>query len=180
MTLGYSFSQYVVQIIAGLGSGAVLFLVSAGPHARVRGAARHQLRARVDDDARRVRRRLAHRGRSGSGTATFWIVLILRRARDRGRRASFMEILFFRPIYQPAAARPAARDVRVRAHHRGRPARGLGQRRPGRSRHRNSSQGGVDVLGRGLSPSTSSSSSGSRSRSPSGYGPSSTGPGSVA
>ncbi len=30
MTLGYSFSEYVVQIIAGLGTGSVLFLVSAG------------------------------------------------------------------------------------------------------------------------------------------------------
>ena len=29
-TLGYSLSEYVVQIIAGLGTGAVLFLISAG------------------------------------------------------------------------------------------------------------------------------------------------------
>jgi branched-subunit amino acid ABC-type transport system permease component len=97
MTLGYSFSQYVVQIIAGLGSGAVLFLVSAGL-TLVFGA------LRVVNFAHGSMTMLgAFVGISlipsiGFGNATFWIVLILA-GLVIAAGGMFMEILFFRPIY---------------------------------------------------------------------------------
>ena len=97
MTLGYSFSQYVVQIIAGLGSGAVLFLVSAGL-TLVFGA------LRVINFAHGSMTMLgAFVGISlipaiGFGNATFWIVLILA-GLVIAAGGLFMEILFFRPIY---------------------------------------------------------------------------------
>jgi branched-chain amino acid transport system permease protein len=97
MTLGYSFSQYVVQIIAGLGTGAVLFLVSAGL-TLVFGA------LRVVNFAHGSMTMLgAFVGISlipaiGFGNATFWIVLILA-GLIIAAGGLFMEVLFFRPIY---------------------------------------------------------------------------------
>ena len=97
MTLGYSFSHYVVQIIAGLGTGAVLFLVSAGL-TLVFGA------LRVVNFAHGSMTMLgAFVGISlipaiGFGNATFWIVLILA-GLIIAAGGLFMEVLFFRPIY---------------------------------------------------------------------------------
>lgn len=97
MTLGYSVSQYVVQIIAGLGTGAVLFLVSAGL-TLVFGA------LRVVNFAHGSMTMLgAFVGISlipaiGFGNATFWIVLILA-GLIIAAGGLFMEVLFFRPIY---------------------------------------------------------------------------------
>jgi branched-chain amino acid transport system permease protein len=97
MTLGYSFSQYVVQIIAGLGTGAVLFLVSAGL-TLVFGA------LRVVNFAHGSMTMLgAFVGVSlipaiGFGNTTFWIVLILA-GLVIAAGGLFMEVLFFRPIY---------------------------------------------------------------------------------
>ena len=97
MTLGYSFSQYFVQIIAGLGTGAVLFLVSAGL-TLVFGA------LRVVNFAHGSMTMLgAFVGISlipaiGFGNATFWIVLILA-GLIIAAGGLFMEVLFFRPIY---------------------------------------------------------------------------------
>jgi branched-subunit amino acid ABC-type transport system permease component len=97
MTLAYSLDQYIVQIIAGLGSGAVLFLVSAGL-TLVFGA------LRVINFAHGSMTMLgAFVGISlipaiGFGNATFWIVLILA-GLVIAAGGLFMEVLFFRPIY---------------------------------------------------------------------------------
>jgi branched-subunit amino acid ABC-type transport system permease component len=96
MTLA-TFSQYVVQIIAGLGTGAVLFLVSAGL-TLVFGA------LRVVNFAHGSMTMLgAFVGISlipsiGFGNSTFWIVLLLAGIIIAAGSA-FMEVLFFRPIY---------------------------------------------------------------------------------
>jgi branched-subunit amino acid ABC-type transport system permease component len=96
MTLA-TFSQYVVQIIAGLGTGAVLFLVSAGL-TLVFGA------LRVVNFAHGSMTMLgAFVGISlipsiGFGNSTFWIVLLLA-GLIIAAGSAFMEVLFFRPIY---------------------------------------------------------------------------------
>jgi branched-chain amino acid transport system permease protein len=97
MTLGYSFSQYVVQIIAGLGSGAVLFLVSAGL-TLVFGALRVVNFAHGSMTMLGAFVGVSLIGPIGFGNWTFWIVLILA-GLVIAAGGMFMEILFFRPIY---------------------------------------------------------------------------------
>ena len=145
MTLGYSFSDYVVQIIAGLGAGAVLFLVAAGL-TLVFGA------LRVIN--------FAHGSLSmlgayvtvspcvepiGFGNGIFWLVIILAAlvvARRRDRHGGPL----LPPDLPPAAAHAAARDVRVRAdHRRHRCARSTARPR-GRSTAPSFLEGGVEIL----------------------------------
>jgi branched-subunit amino acid ABC-type transport system permease component len=98
MILGYSFSQYVVQIIAGLGSGAVLFLVSAGL-TLVFGALRvvnfaHGSMTMLG--AYLIAAPLA--SAIGFSNSTFWISLIVA-GLIIAAGGLFMEVFFFRPIY---------------------------------------------------------------------------------
>jgi branched-subunit amino acid ABC-type transport system permease component len=97
MTLGYSFSQYIVQIIAGLGSGAVLFLVSAGL-TLVFGALRVVNFAHGSMTMLGAFVGISLIGPIGFGNSTFWIVLILA-GLVIAAGGLFMEVLFFRPIY---------------------------------------------------------------------------------
>jgi branched-subunit amino acid ABC-type transport system permease component len=97
MTLGYTFSDYVFQIIAGLGSGAVLFLVSAGL-TLVFGALRVVNFAHGSLTMIGAYATISIAGELGFGNAVFWIVLILA-ALVVAAGGLFMEVLFFRPIY---------------------------------------------------------------------------------
>jgi branched-subunit amino acid ABC-type transport system permease component len=95
---GYSFDQYVVQIIAGLGTGAVLFLVSAGL-TLVFGALRvinfaHGSMTMLG--AYLIAGPLA--SAIGFGNSAFWIALIVA-GLIIAAGGLFMEVLFFRPIY---------------------------------------------------------------------------------
>jgi branched-subunit amino acid ABC-type transport system permease component len=97
MTLGYSFSQYVVQIIAGLGTGAVLFLVSAGL-TLVFGALRVVNFAHGSMTMLGAYVTVSLIPSIGFGNSTFWIVMILA-GLVIAAGGLFMEVLFFRPIY---------------------------------------------------------------------------------
>jgi branched-subunit amino acid ABC-type transport system permease component len=97
-TLGYSLSQYVVQIIAGLGAGAVLFLIASGL-TLVFGALRviNFAHGSLYMIGAYVAATLAVE--LGFGNGVFWIVLILA-ALVVAAGGLVMEVLFFRPIYR--------------------------------------------------------------------------------
>ena len=99
-TLGYSLSQYVVQIIAGLGAGAVLFLIASGL-TLVFGALRviNFAHGSLYMIGAYVCTTLAVE--IGFDDAVFWIVLILS-ALIVAAGGAFMEVVFFRPIYRRA------------------------------------------------------------------------------
>ena len=98
MPLGYSFSDYVVQIIAGLGTGSVLFLVSAGL-TLVFGALRVINFAHGSLTMIGAYVTVSLAGWLGFGNAIFWIVLLLA-ALVVAAGGLFMEVAFFRPIYR--------------------------------------------------------------------------------
>ena len=98
MPLGYSFSDYVVQIIAGLGTGSVLFLVSAGL-TLVFGALRVINFAHGSLTMIGAYVTISLAAWLGFSNAIFWIVLVLA-ALVVGAGGMFMEIAFFRPIYR--------------------------------------------------------------------------------
>jgi branched-subunit amino acid ABC-type transport system permease component len=98
MTVAYTFSEYVIQIIAGLGAGAVLFLVASGL-TLVFGALRvinfahgslYMIGAYVT---------VTLAAWLGFGNAIFWIVMLLA-ALVVAAGGLFMEVAFFRPIYR--------------------------------------------------------------------------------
>jgi branched-subunit amino acid ABC-type transport system permease component len=97
MIIGYSFSDYVSQIIAGLGSGAVLFLVSAGL-TLVFGALRVINFAHGSLTMLGGYIGITIAGSVGFGNGTFWIVLILA-GLVMAAGGLVMEVGFFRPIY---------------------------------------------------------------------------------
>ena len=98
MPLGYSFSDYVVQIIAGLGTGSVLFLVSAGL-TLVFGALRVINFAHGSLTMIGAYVTISLAAWLGFGNAIFWVVLLLA-ALVVAAGGMFMEIAFFRPIYR--------------------------------------------------------------------------------
>jgi branched-subunit amino acid ABC-type transport system permease component len=98
VTLGYTLSQYVVQIVAGLGTGAVLFLIASGL-TLVFGALRiinfahgslYMIGAYVT---------VTLASEFGFGNAIFWIVIFLA-ALVVAAGGLIMEVFFFRPIYR--------------------------------------------------------------------------------
>jgi branched-chain amino acid transport system permease protein len=97
MTIGYSINEYVVQIIAGLGSGAVLFLVSAGL-TLVFGALRVINFAHGSMTMLGGFVAVTLIGPIGFGNGTFWIVLVLS-GLVIAAGGLFLEMAFFRPIY---------------------------------------------------------------------------------
>ena len=97
-TLGYSVSQYVVQIIAGLGSGAVLFLIASGL-TLVFGALRVVNFAHGSLYMIGAYVALSLANEIGFGNGVFWVVLILS-ALVVAAGGLFMEVFFFRPIYR--------------------------------------------------------------------------------
>lgn len=98
MPLAYTVNQYVVQIIAGLGSGAILFLIASGL-TLIFGA------LRVINFAHGVLYLLGAyftitiTPAIGFGNGTFWIVLILAALCVAGC-SILLEVGFFRPIYK--------------------------------------------------------------------------------
>ena len=106
-TLGYTFSQYVVQIIAGLGAGAVLFLIASGL-TLVFGALRviNFAHGSLYMIGAYVTTTLAVA--LGFGNAIFWIVILLA-ALVVAAGGLVMEVGFFRPIY----ARPLLTQLLV-------------------------------------------------------------------
>ena len=100
MTVAYTFSDYVVQIITGLGSGAILFLVAAGL-SLIFGALRvinfahgslYMLGAYIA---------VSLAGPIGFGAATFWVVMLLA-GLAIAAAGTVLEVVFFRPIYNRA------------------------------------------------------------------------------
>jgi branched-subunit amino acid ABC-type transport system permease component len=98
VTLAYTLSQYVVQIVAGLGTGAVLFLIASGL-TLVFGALRiinfahgslYMIGAYVT---------VTLTEEFGFGNAIFWIV-IFAAALVVAAGGLIMEVFFFRPIYR--------------------------------------------------------------------------------
>jgi branched-subunit amino acid ABC-type transport system permease component len=98
VTFGYTLSQYVVQIVAGLGTGAVLFLIASGL-TLVFGALRiinfahgslYMIGAYVT---------VTLASEFGFGNAIFWIVILLA-ALVVAAGGLIMEVFFFRPIYR--------------------------------------------------------------------------------
>jgi branched-subunit amino acid ABC-type transport system permease component len=98
VTFGYTLSQYVVQIVAGLGTGAVLFLIASGL-TLVFGALRiinfahgslYMIGAYVT---------VTLASEFGFGNAIFWIVIFLA-ALVVAAGGLIMEVFFFRPIYR--------------------------------------------------------------------------------
>jgi branched-chain amino acid transport system permease protein len=98
MPFAYSLSDYVVQIIAGLGTGSVLFLVSAGL-TLVFGALRVINFAHGSLTMIGAYVTISLAAWLGFSNAIFWIVLLLA-ALVVGAGGMFMEIAFFRPIYR--------------------------------------------------------------------------------
>ena len=97
-TFAYSLSEYVVQIIAGLGAGAVLFLIASGL-TLIFGALRvinfahgslYMLGAYITFSLTPA---------DGMNNATFWLVM-LGAALVVAAGSSIMEVFFFRPIYR--------------------------------------------------------------------------------
>lgn len=98
MLHAYTFSEYLVQIIAGLGTGAILFLVASGL-TLVFGALRivnfaHGSLAMI---GAYVTTTLAVE--IGFGNSTFWLVFVLA-ALVVAAGGLVLEVLFFRPIYR--------------------------------------------------------------------------------
>lgn len=98
MPLGYSISDYVVQIIAGLGTGSVLFLVSAGL-TLVFGALRVINFAHGSLTMIGAYVTISLAAWLGFSNAIFWVVLLLA-ALVVAAGGLFMEVAFFRPIYR--------------------------------------------------------------------------------
>lgn len=98
MVLGYTTRDYVVQIIAGLGSGAVLFLIASGL-TLIFGALRVVNFAHGSLYALGAYFAMSLGERIGFGNGTFWLVLLLCGLLVAAIGA-LMEIVFFRPIYQ--------------------------------------------------------------------------------
>jgi branched-chain amino acid transport system permease protein len=98
MPLAYTFSEYVAQVVAGLGSGAVLFLVASGL-TLIFGALRvinfahgalYLLGAYLTISLSEL---------ISFGNATFWIIAILAALAVAGSSV-ILEVGFFRPIYK--------------------------------------------------------------------------------
>lgn len=98
MILGYTTTDYVVQVVAGLGSGAVLFLIASGL-TLIFGALRVVNFAHGSLYALGAYFAVALGEQIGFGNVTFWIVLVLSGVLVAGLGAS-LEMLFFRPIYR--------------------------------------------------------------------------------
>lgn len=98
MTLGYTTSDYVVQIVSGLGSGAVLFLVASGL-TLIFGALRVINFAHGSLYAIGAYLAFSLGNEIGVGNVTFWLVLLLS-GLIVAVSGAFLEIAFFRPIYR--------------------------------------------------------------------------------
>jgi branched-subunit amino acid ABC-type transport system permease component len=98
MPLAYSLSDYVVQIIAGIGTGSVLFLVSAGL-TLVFGALRVINFAHGSLTMIGAYVTVSLASWIGFSNGIFWLTMILA-ALVVGAGGMFMEVLFFRPIYR--------------------------------------------------------------------------------
>lgn len=98
MVLGYTARDYVVQIVAGLGSGAVLFLVASGL-TLIFGALRVVNFAHGSLYALGAYFAVSLGERIGFGNGTFWVVLLLCGLLLAALGAA-LEIVFFRPIYR--------------------------------------------------------------------------------
>lgn len=98
MTLAYTLSEYVVQIIAGLGTGAVLFLVASGL-SLIFGALRVINFAHGHLYMLGAYMTVFFTPYIGFGNATFWAVLILSGI-VVAAGGLVMEVFFFRPIYR--------------------------------------------------------------------------------
>ena len=98
MTFAYTLSQYVVQIVAGLGTGAVLFLIASGL-TLVFGALRiiNFAHGSLYMIGAYVTVSLAEE--FGFGNAIFWIVIVAA-ALVVAAGGLIMEVFFFRPIYR--------------------------------------------------------------------------------
>lgn len=98
MTLGYTTSDYVVQIVSGLGAGAVLFLVASGL-TLIFGALRVINFAHGSLYAIGAYLAFSLGNEIGFGNATFWVVLFLS-GLIVAVIGAFLEVAFFRPIYR--------------------------------------------------------------------------------
>ncbi len=98
MTLAYTTRDYVVQIVAGLGSGAVLFLVASGL-TLIFGALRVVNFAHGSLYAIGAYLAVSLGDAIGFGNASFWLVLLLAGLLVAACGA-FLEVTFFRPIYR--------------------------------------------------------------------------------
>jgi branched-subunit amino acid ABC-type transport system permease component len=97
MTLAFTAQDYIVQIVAGLGSGAVLFLIASGL-TLIFGALRLVNFAHGSLYALGAYFAVALGAHVGFDNVTFWIVLLLSGLLV-GALGGFLEIFFFRPIY---------------------------------------------------------------------------------
>ena len=97
MVLGYSLSEYVIQIIAGLGAGAVLFLIASGL-TLIFGALRVVNFAHGSLFILGGYLAISMTPYIGFGNATFWIVMVLA-GFGIALAGIFLEVFFFRPIY---------------------------------------------------------------------------------
>lgn len=98
MTLAYTTRDYVVQIVAGLGSGAVLFLIASGL-TLIFGALRVVNFAHGSLYAIGAYLAVSLGDAIGFGNVTFWAVLLLAGLLVAASGA-FLEVAFFRPIYR--------------------------------------------------------------------------------
>lgn len=98
MILAYTARDYIVQIISGLGSGAVLFLIASGL-TLIFGALRVVNFAHGSLYAIGAYVAVTLGDELGFGNVTFWLVLLLT-ALLVAAGGAVMEILFFRPIYR--------------------------------------------------------------------------------
>mgnify|MGYP000916883288 CR=1 FL=1 len=99
MTLGYTGGEYLVQILTGLGSAAVLFLIASGL-TLIFGALRIVNFAHGSLYMLGGYIAVSLAGTSiGYSNATFWIVIILA-ALAVAAGGAFLEVVFFRPIYR--------------------------------------------------------------------------------
>src|SRR5829696_5688027 len=98
MILGYTTTDYVVQVVAGLGSGAVLFLIASGL-TLIFGALRVVNFAHGSLYALGAYFAVSLGERLGFGNGTFWLVLVLSGLLVAAIGAA-LEIVFFRPIYR--------------------------------------------------------------------------------
>jgi branched-subunit amino acid ABC-type transport system permease component len=98
MAIGYTFNKYMLQIVAGLGTAAVLFLVSSGL-TLVFGALRviNFAHGSLTMIGAYVTVTLA--AEIGFSNGIFWLVMVLA-ALVVAAGGVFMEIFFFRPIYR--------------------------------------------------------------------------------
>ena len=98
MALAYTTRDYVVQIVAGLGSGAVLFLIASGL-TLIFGALRVVNFAHGSLYAIGAYLAVSLGDQIGFGNFTFWLVLLLSGLLVAASGA-FLEVVFFRPIYR--------------------------------------------------------------------------------